>query len=92
MLMRSPARNSARSSWPGCSRMVRLHRSMTRTFKGARRTRQTAKMGVELGRAPGDVEGRNSLARQKREHHVDSLCRHLLGALGPAFTWQCEQD
>ena len=38
-------------------------------------------MRVELRRAAGDVERRDAPPRQEREHEVDDLARHLLGAV-----------
>ena len=39
----------------------------------ARRSHQPAKVRVELGRAAGDVEGRDAPAREEGEHHVGDL-------------------
>ena len=45
----------------------------------ARRADQSPEMRIELGRAAGDVEGRDAPPREEGEHHVDRLARHFLG-------------
>ena len=47
----------------------------------AGRRDEPAEMRVEFGRPAGDVERRDRLVAEHREHEIDDLGRHLLGTL-----------
>src|SRR5712691_1216065 len=75
------ARNSARSSWPGSSRTVRLQRSITCAPSSRARLTSSLKWGFSSG-APGDVERADAGSLEVAQHGVHRLPVHLLGARG----------
>src|SRR5437773_1943813 len=85
------ARNSARSAWPGSSRIVRLQRSMTCTPSSRARTTSSRKWAFSSGAPP--VMSRIRIEDMPMSATTSARVSRDISSVrcGPALTWQCTQ-